>query len=143
MFWIFRKRKPLKDAHFYLGVAAGVLQARGKCEGRSYDDWGRVDACGAMRIAVWGVASWDDLPKNQQKNRHLYWDKYDEAKMLLYGYLAKNYPQVNWSGDKSWMNTRLHKWSDTTPQHVVVEWMKRAARGGIAQPAPSEGFAPR
>lgn len=127
MFWIFRKRKPMKPAHFYLDAAAGVLQARGKCEGKTYDDWGRVDVMGAIRIAVWGVVGWDDLPRKQRVNRHLYWDKYDETKMLLYRYLAENYPNVNWSSDKSWMNTRLQKWSDTTSQHAAVEWMKRAA----------------
>lgn len=130
MFWIFRRRNPLKPAHFYLDVAAGILQARSKCEGKSIDDWGRVDAVGAMRISVWGVAGSEEMTRlSLRRNGPVLWEKYDDVKVLMHQYLANNHERHKGAGrDKSFMNGDLWSWSDTTPQHVVVEWMKKAAR---------------
>lgn len=125
MFRLFRRRRELKPAHFYLDCAAGILQARGKCEGRTHDDWGRVDAVGAMRLAVWGVLKWDDLP--DKKNRAAFWAKYDEVKWLMYQYLGNNHPSDLFRKDRSYMNANLQVWSDMTPQRTVVEWMRKAA----------------
>lgn len=127
MRWWFRRR--LLSAHTYLDAAAGILQNRGKCEGRSIDDWGRVDAIGAIRCAVWGAPDWDVMMRlNGRRSGPVVWEKYDETKMLLFQYIIDNVPEYAERGrDKSWLNSTLQKWSDETPQEKVVATMRQAA----------------
>lgn len=126
MFWIFRKRKPLHSASFYLNCAAGILQARGKCEGRTYDDWGRVDAIGAMRIAVWGTTDWDRV---KQSRKAELWKKYQEVKESLHKYVAEH---EKFSGlpksDPCMPTYLLMAWSDQATPHAVINTMRKAAK---------------
>lgn len=128
MFWN-RKPKKLKPAWFYLDAAAGILQAREKCEGATHDDWGRVDVAGAMRLAVWGVTNLDNLPRSKRGIRYSLWEKYDQVKALMHEYLHAHHPDYNSDiCNRNWQTTHLTKWSDTTTQDDVIEWMKRAAK---------------
>ncbi len=130
MFWIFRKKKPLKPAWYYLDIASGILQVRGKAQGRTYDEHGRVDVMGAMRIAVWGALEWDQVRQSWRFDAAAHWQKYDEVKTLMHQYLHAHHPQymIDPSCNRNRQASHLFQWSDSTDQDVLIDSMRGCAR---------------
>lgn len=130
MFWLFRRRKPLPNPAFVLECAAGVMRARHKCEGRSHDDWGRVDVIGAMRIAAFGKAQLTDQDLSKMDRKPDRWDIYTEARGMLMEYIIANHPSYrDHVIDPTSSSSHLAAWSDRTPEHLVIEVLEKAAKG--------------
>lgn len=129
MFWIFRRRPPLPTPAFVLECAAGVMRARHKCVGKSCDDWGRVDAIGALRIGAFGKARLGDKELSKIDRKPDRWDLYTEARSILLAYLIANNPSfLGMAVESTAVSSKIAEWSDRTPEHIVIETLEKAAK---------------